>query len=76
MTRNGSAPRQLAIRRTAAQVATFPVAMMDSQAVGRVFIVLGPALSPTGVVPYPGRGIPLLGRLPGHLRVDRPGFSL
>jgi hypothetical protein len=49
---------------------------VSSQDLGRVLIVAGVVLTMTGVVLYLGKGIPWLGRLPGDIRVERPGFSL
>jgi hypothetical protein len=42
---------------------------------GRILIALGLVLLVVGVVVQWGPGIPL-GRLPGDLRIERPGFTL
>jgi hypothetical protein len=43
---------------------------------GRVLILLGVALAITGVVLVLGPRIPLLGRLPGDIRVERDGVTI
>jgi hypothetical protein len=43
---------------------------------GRTLMLLGVVLVIVGAVVYLAPSIPLLGRLPGDLRVERPGFSL
>jgi len=48
---------------------------MNGQDLGRLLIVVGLVVTITGVVVYFGKGIPWLGRLPGDIRVERPGFS-
>ncbi len=42
----------------------------------RGLIVLGALLLAVGLVLHLGPGIPWLGRLPGDLRIERPGFRL
>jgi len=48
---------------------------VNAQAAGKLLIVLGLLLVVTGLVLYFNRGLPLIGRLPGDVRVERPGFS-
>jgi hypothetical protein len=43
---------------------------------GRVLILLGAALAITGVVLILGPRIPLLGRLPGDVRIERDGVII
>jgi hypothetical protein len=43
---------------------------------GRTLMLLGLVLLLAGAVLYFAPSIPLLGRLPGDIRVERPGFSL
>lgn len=47
---------------------------MDSLA--RSLVVAGLVLVGLGLLLYAGPSIPLLGRLPGDLRIERPGFRL
>ena len=44
--------------------------------IGRVLIVAGLLLAAAGCWLVFGPSVPRLGRLPGDLRVERPGFSL
>jgi hypothetical protein len=37
-------------------------------------IILGVLIAAVGVVLYFGRTLPFLGRLPGDIRIERPGF--
>lgn len=46
------------------------------QGLGRVLIVAGVVLLVVGGLLTLGPSIPLLGRLPGDLRIERPGFRL
>jgi hypothetical protein len=43
---------------------------------GRVLLVLGIALALTGLVLVLGPRIPLLGRLPGDIRIERDGVTI
>ena len=43
---------------------------------GRTLMLLGLVLLVAGAVVYFAPSIPLLGRLPGDLRIERPGFRL
>ena len=47
---------------------------MDS--LGRTLIVVGLVLAGLGVLLHVGPSLPWLGRLPGDLRIERPGFRL
>lgn len=47
---------------------------MDS--LGRTLIVVGLVLAGLGVLLHMGPSLPWLGRLPGDLRIERPGFRL
>ena len=42
---------------------------------GRTLMLVGLVLLIAGAVVYFAPSIPLLGRLPGDIRVERPGFS-
>lgn len=42
---------------------------------GRTLMLVGLVLLIAGAVVYFAPSLPLLGRLPGDLRVERPGFS-
>jgi hypothetical protein len=44
------------------------------ESLGRTLMVAGIVLAVLGVVLYVSPSIPLLGRLPGDLRIERPGF--
>jgi hypothetical protein len=43
---------------------------------GRTLMLVGLVLLIAGAVVYFAPSIPLLGRLPGDLRIERPGFRL
>ena len=43
---------------------------------GRTLMLVGLALVIAGAALYFAPSIPLLGRLPGDIRIERPGFSL
>ena len=43
---------------------------------GRSLILLGLALVGAGLLLHFGPAVPLLGRLPGDLRIERPGLRL
>ena len=43
---------------------------------GRTLMLVGLVLLVAGAVVYFAPSIPLLGRLPGDLRIERPGFRL
>ena len=45
-------------------------------ALGRLMIVAGLLLAALGAVLVLGRWLPWLGRLPGDIRIERPGFTL
>jgi hypothetical protein len=49
---------------------------MDLEPVGRWLIVIGIVVAVVGVVLVLGDRIPFLGRLPGDIRIERPGFVL
>ena len=44
------------------------------QPLGRLLIVAGLALAALGLLLYLSPSVPLLGRLPGDVRIERPGF--
>jgi hypothetical protein len=46
------------------------------ESLGRSLMLLGIALLVVGAVLYLGGGIPWLGRLPGDLRIERPGVRI
>jgi hypothetical protein len=46
----------------------------DLQPIGRVLVVLGIALVVAGLLLSLGGRIPWLGKLPGDIAVERPGF--
>jgi hypothetical protein len=46
------------------------------ESLARTLIVAGLVLVALGLLLYAGPSIPLLGRLPGDIRVERPGFRL
>lgn len=46
------------------------------QSLGRVLIVAGLVFVALGVLLYASPSIPLLGRLPGDIRIERPGLRL
>lgn len=50
--------------------------MSDLQPLGRLLVVLGIGLLVAGLLLSFGGRIPWLGRLPGDLVVERPGFRL
>jgi len=43
---------------------------------GRTLIIAGVILIVLGLLLYAGPAIPLLGKLPGDLRIERPGFRV
>jgi len=43
---------------------------------GRTLIVTGVILTTLGLLLYAGPSVPLLGKLPGDLRIERPGFCV
>jgi hypothetical protein len=47
---------------------------MDS--IARTLIIAGAVLVAIGVLLYVSPSIPFLGKLPGDLRIERPGFRL
>jgi hypothetical protein len=50
---------------------------MDAQpALGRLFLVVGLALTGAGLLLLAGGRLPWLGRLPGDIRVERGGIAL
>jgi hypothetical protein len=44
------------------------------ESLGRTLVVAGIVLAALGVLLYASPSIPLLGRLPGDIRIERPGF--
>jgi hypothetical protein len=50
------------------------LAVVDSLA--RILIVVGLVFLALGVLLYASPSIPLLGRLPGDLRIERPGLRI
>jgi hypothetical protein len=46
------------------------------ESLGRPLILLGVVLVAVGLLLQLGPQLPLLGRLPGDLRIERPGFRL
>ena len=46
------------------------------ESLARTLIVAGLVLVALGLLLYAGPSIPLLGRLPGDIRIERPGFRL
>ena len=46
------------------------------QSLGRIFVVAGLALAAIGVLLYVAPSLPWLGRLPGDLRIERPGLRI
>lgn len=45
-------------------------------ALGRLFILAGLLIVLVGVFLYLAPSVPFLGRLPGDIRIERPGFRL
>jgi len=43
---------------------------------GRLLTVVGLAVAAFGVLLWVGPSVPWLGRLPGDIRIERPGFRL
>lgn len=43
---------------------------------GRLLMIAGAVLLALGVLLYASPSVPLLGRLPGDIRIERPGFRL
>ena len=50
--------------------------MGDLAPFGRILIVVGAAIVVAGLVLLLGDRIPLLGRLPGDIRIERPGVTV
>jgi len=46
------------------------------EALGRMLMIFGVLLVVVGLLVYAGPGVPLLGKLPGDIRIERPGFRL
>ncbi len=46
------------------------------EAVGRTLMLLGVLLALVGVLLWLAPSVPVLGRLPGDIRIERPGFRL
>ena len=46
------------------------------EALGRTLVIFGALLVGVGLLVYLGPGLPLLGKLPGDIRIERPGFRL
>jgi hypothetical protein len=46
------------------------------ESLGRILIIAGVVLAALGLLLYASPSIPLLGKLPGDLRIERPGFHL
>jgi len=46
------------------------------EALGRMLMIFGVLLVAVGLLVYAGPGVPLLGKLPGDIRIERPGFRL
>ncbi len=46
------------------------------ESIGRGLLIAGLALVALGLVLLFGPSVPLLGRLPGDLRIDRPGLRI
>jgi hypothetical protein len=44
------------------------------EALGRTLMIFGALLLVVGLLVYAGPSIPLLGKLPGDIRIERPGF--
>jgi hypothetical protein len=44
------------------------------EALGRSLMLFGALLLVVGLLLYAGPSVPLLGKLPGDLRIERPGF--
>ena len=49
--------------------------MMDSQNLGKLLIFLGVLTFAAGILLYFNRFPDFLGRLPGDIRIERPGFN-
>ncbi len=47
---------------------------MDMEGIGRTLVVLGVLLVLVGALLWLVPSVPLLGRLPGDIRIERPGF--
>ena len=54
------------------QIAT--LALVES--LGRILLIAGVVLVTLGLLLYASPSIPLLGRLPGDIRIERPGFRV
>jgi Protein of unknown function (DUF2905) len=46
------------------------------ESLARTFVIAGLVLVAAGLLLQLGPAIPLLGRLPGDIRIERPGFRL
>ena len=46
------------------------------EVLGRMLMIFGVLLVVVGLLVYAGPGVPLLGKLPGDIRIERPGFRL
>lgn len=46
------------------------------ESLGRTLVIAGLVLAGLGVVIWLASGLPWLGRLPGDVRIERPGFRL
>jgi hypothetical protein len=53
-----------------------PDGAREMQPLGRTLIVVGVVLAALGVLLYASPSLPWLGRLPGDIRIERPGFRL
>ena len=49
---------------------------MNSEQLARSLILAGALIVAVGLALYWGRHIPFLGKLPGDIRIERPGFRL
>ena len=50
--------------------------MRSMEFLGRSLMIAGAALLVVGLALYLSPSLPLLGKLPGDLRIERPGFRL
>ena len=46
------------------------------ESLGRILVIAGVVLVTLGLLLYASPSIPLLGKLPGDLRIERPGLRL
>ena len=49
---------------------------MDFQGVGKILILSGAFLASLGLLLFFWQRIPFLGKLPGDIRIEKPGFTL